>query len=75
MKSGETIYQTLFKELENYEHKGVYMSMDGIPASPLQIVAAHMTKEEGSYMRDYILDPEGYIESLSFISLNRSNQT
>ena len=25
--------------------------MDGFPASPMQIVAAHMTREEGSYMR------------------------
>ena len=34
------------------KNKGVYISMDGFPASPMQIVAAHMTREEGSYMRD-----------------------
>ena len=45
--------------------------MDGFPASPMQIVAAHMTREEGSYMRDYILDTEGYIESLSFVKYPR----
>lgn len=56
MKSDETAYQELFEELEKYENKGVYISMDGFPASPMQIVAAHMTREEGSYMRDYILD-------------------
>lgn len=69
MKSDETAYQELFEELEKYENKGVYISMDGFPASPMQIVAAHMTREEGSYMRDYILDTEGYIESLSFVNI------
>ena len=56
MKSDETAYQELFEELEKYENKGVYISMDGFPASPMQIVAAHMTREEGSYMRDYTYD-------------------
>ena len=45
MKSDETAYQELFEELEKYENKGVYISMDGFPASPMQIVAAHMTRE------------------------------
>ena len=31
MKSDETAYQELFEELEKYENKGVYISMDGIP--------------------------------------------
>ena len=48
--------------------------MDGFPASPMQIVAAHMTREEGSYMRDYILDTEGYIESLSFVNIKTKEQ-
>ena len=74
MKSDETAYQELFKELETYENKGIYISMDGIPASPMQIVTAHMAREEGSYMRDYILDTEGFIESLSFIDINRHEQ-
>ena len=29
------------------------MSMDGEPASPLQIVSAHIAKESNAYMRDY----------------------
>ncbi len=28
MKSDETAYQELFEELEKYENKGVYISMD-----------------------------------------------
>ncbi len=74
MKTDETAYQELFRELERYENKGVCMLMDGSPASPMQIVAAHMTREKGSYMRDYIIDTEGYIESLSFVNINRNNQ-
>ena len=75
MKSDETAYQELFEELEKYENKGVYISMDGFPASPMQIVAAHMTREEGSYMRDYEMNADGYIESLSFINVTKKNET
>ena len=38
----ERNYQSLFSELAGYEKKGVYMLMNGVPASPMQIVqAAH----------------------------------
>src|SRR5699024_11842286 len=58
-------------DLENYEQKGVDISIDGYPASPLQIVTAYMTKEEGTYMRDYILSRDGNIEALIFRSEER----
>ena len=44
MKTEEMVYRELFAELENYEQKGVDISIDGYPASPLQIVTAYMTK-------------------------------
>ena len=69
MEINEKAYQKLYEELEQYENKGIYVSMDGSPASPMQIVAAHMVKEEGSYMRDYILNTDGYIESLAFVNV------
>lgn len=65
------VYKSLYSELEDYEKRGISMSVDGSPASPLQIVQAHMIHEQGSYMRDYILDPQGYIESLAFVGLNK----
>lgn len=34
----ERNYQSLFSELAGYEKKGVYMLMNGVPASPMQIV-------------------------------------
>ena len=56
MDEQEKKYQDLFTELTNYERSGVRMQMNGFPASPLQIVSAHMVREESNYMRDYILD-------------------
>lgn len=74
MKTEEMVYRELFAELENYEQKGVDISIDGYPASPLQIVTAYMTKEEGTYMRDYILSRDGNIEALSFTDINDYKQ-
>ena len=70
MKTEEAVYRELYAELENYESKGVDILMDGCQASPLQIVTAYMTKEEGTYMRDYVMDVEGNIESLVFTDIN-----
>ncbi len=74
MKMDETIYRDLFAELEKYERKGIDISIDGYRASPLQIVTAYMTKEEGTYMRDYVLSREGNIEALSFTDIKDSYQ-
>lgn len=62
-------YQDLYQELVKYERNGIKMTMDGMPASPMQIAAAHMVKEETAYMRDYITDDKGYIKELSFYRL------
>lgn len=66
MDEQEKRYQEFFAELTNYERSGVRMQINGFPASPLQIVSAHMVKEESSYMRDYILDDQGMIRELDF---------
>ena len=52
----ERNYQSLFSELAGYEKKGVYMLMNGVPASPMQIVQAHIVREDAVYMRDYVLN-------------------
>ena len=68
MEIGDTahLYRDLYTELENYEKHGVeHAGWTAVKASPLQIVTARMIREEGCYMRDYVLDPKGYIESLS----------
>ena len=70
MKMDETGYMELFTELENYEKKGIDISLDGYHVSPLQIVTACMTKEEGTYMRDYVMNRDGNIEALRFTDIN-----
>ena len=73
--SMEETCRSLYKELERYEDKGIDILIDGYRASPLQIVTAYMAREEGAYMRDYILDQEGNIESLTFTNIANSIRT
>ena len=58
-------FQRLFTELTGYEKKGVYMLMNGLPASPMQIVQARIMRED-AYMRDYVLNDKGDIKALGF---------
>ena len=39
-------FQEMFSELNMYEKRGVYIAMEGKPASPTQIVQAHMVSED-----------------------------
>lgn len=66
MKVDENTYEEMFAELDTREKKGVCIMMEEDPASPLQVVAAHMVKETGTYMRDYVLNPAGNVEILIF---------
>lgn len=70
MRKDSAVYEKLYAELEDYEKKGVCILIDGNSASPMQVVREHMAREAGSYMRDYEIDQEGYIESLSFVNIN-----
>ena len=38
----EKTYKSLFVEFESYEQLGIRMRIDEEPASPMQIVTAHM---------------------------------
>lgn len=67
---GNVMDRNLFLELTNYEKKQVGLKIDGEPASPMQIVHAHMMKEENGYMRDYVLNDSGDIKEVSFTSVN-----
>lgn len=58
--------KTLFEELTEFERKGVYISLNGLPASPMQIVQAHIMREDVSYMRDYVMNEKGDIKGLGF---------
>lgn len=71
MRKGKAAYEQMYAELEKYEKNGVCILMDGYSVSPMQVVRAHMMRENGSYMRDYEMNSEGHLESLSFININR----
>ena len=73
--SNGTVYTKLYTELEGYERNGVCLLMEGSHVSPMQVVRELMAREEGSYMRDYEMDADGYIESLSFINVTNKNET
>lgn len=48
------------------------MKLGNDPASPMQIVTAHMLKEDKTYMRDYVWDEEGHVKELTFHNINVS---
>lgn len=56
----------LFAELSEFEKRGVDMSLNGYPASPMQIVQAHILREDVTYMRDYEMNEKGDIRGLGF---------
>ncbi|MCI6121173.1 MAG: hypothetical protein SOV77_02690 [Lachnospiraceae bacterium] len=67
----EVDLQRMFKELTGYEKRKVDLRMNGIPASPMQIVQAHMIREDIAYMRDYVLNDKGDIKELWFDSVEK----
>ena len=67
----EVDLQRMFKELTGYEKRKVDLRMNGIPASPMQIVLAHMIREDIAYMRDYVLNDKGDIKELWFDSIEK----
>lgn len=65
-------YQQLYTELAEYENCGVSMKLDDRPASPMQIVTAHMVKEDSAYMRDYVWDEKGAVKEIGFHNIKNS---
>lgn len=68
----EDTYKLLFAELEKYEDSGVSIKLDDYPASPMQVVTAHMVKENIDYMRDYVWDESGHMKELAFYTVTES---
>lgn len=62
----ELCYKELFEELTYYERNGVRISVNGLPASPMQVVSSHLIEEESTYMRDYVLDEKGKVAEIGF---------
>ena len=64
-------FQEMFSELNMYENGSIYCN-GGKPASPTQIVQAHMVSEDSGYMRDYVLNENGDLKALYFYHVNQS---
>ena len=65
-------YKQFFAELELYEQSGVSMRLENCPASPMQIVTAHMVREDQVYMRDYVWDEKGHMKELAFHNIRQN---
>lgn len=74
MKKEKQEYGELYDEMEKYEKNGVCILMEGRSVSPIQVVKAHMAREHVSYMRDYEMDAEGRLETVSFIDINKNRR-
>ena len=64
--------KNLFTELNGYEKKGVYITLNGFAASPMQVVQAYILREDSNYMRDYVMNEKGDIKELCFTDINMS---
>ena len=64
-----TDVQRLFAELTNYEKKGVDITLNGLSASPMQVIQAHMLRENVAYMRDYQMNEKGDVRRLDFVDV------
>ena len=54
------------QELTGFEKKNISLRINGVPASPMQIVQAHTMCEHQSYMRDYVLNDKGDVKEVWF---------
>ena len=60
------IYKNLYLELKDFEASGIPMLMGEHQVNSLQVVQAYMSRETGTYMRDYVMNSEGSLEILAF---------
>lgn len=70
-KSKRSAKNPLRAELETYQKQGVELWLDGQPSTPKSICRACKVAEEGTYMRDYVNNPEGSVQSLGFYSVKK----
>ena len=65
IKETENSY-VLDVEVPGFEKKDISLRINGVPASPMQIVQAHTMCEHQSYMRDYVLNDKGDVKEVWF---------
>ncbi len=56
----------VYRELKEYEKRGITFRLNDWPASPMQIAQTTGIREDVVYMRDYVLNEQGDIEEVRF---------
>ena len=59
------------RALRDYEKEGIHILLNGLPASPMQVVQVHIMREDSVYMRDYVLNEKGDIKELCFNNVDQ----
>lgn len=63
--------ERLFFELETYYRQGISLWVENSNVSPIELISCNLVQEESDYMRDYITDERGVIESIRFDKIGR----
>ncbi len=59
--------EKLCRELEAYRNAGVGLTLNGRPSTPKKISqACRVSEKKGTYMRDYVRNEDGEVETLGF---------
>lgn len=61
----ETDEQRLKEKLERVQQSGVFLFLEGKPASP-EAIASRCVCEDSAYMADYVLDEQGILKELRY---------
>ena len=62
------IKQALIRELEEYRKNGCIICLNGRPCAPERVISA-CSREESSYMRDFVSDDQKRIRKVDFIDI------
>ena len=57
--------------MTDYEKEGIHILLNGLPASPMQVVQAHIMREDSVYMRDYVLNEKGEHQGAVFNNVDQ----
>ena len=66
-------YRSLYSELKQYEKRGIDILMDGYQVSPMPPATPPPPPPPPAYMRDYVMDQNGRLESLTFTDVDELN--
>lgn len=59
-------YLDLLDELQKLEYEGIEINLEGDAVTPLDVVHAHLVRENQGYMRDYEESEIGVVKRIKF---------